>query len=501
MSSKKTKSTLPIVLHTVNVALKSICKSIVKSCADSLPQVLTKSQPLKLKKKNRAPSPFKRIVAIIANATQSFPPKTLFARALLIIVIPLIAVQITAAYAFFNRHWNIIAQNMASSIAAEVNLAIEMMREKPEALPSIVANYKRNLGLTVSLFRGQIIDTEASNARSSSFFTKHLGAMLEEKVKRPFVIDSNPFDNQVVVQLQLAQGVLQTVIPRDRLFSSTTYIFVMWMVGSSILLFSIAALFMRNQVKPLRHLERVAERFGKGQDTTERVDIRGAREVRNAIQAFNRMRRRIFRQMRQRTDMLSCVSHDLRTPLTRIKLQLALARDPRVQDIEDDLKEMEAMIDGYLAFARSEGTEKVASVDLSLLVDALVQGYQRAGNALYCHIEGNFIIAARKNALRRCLDNLLANAHRYGKNVSIIVGKRRENIEILIDDDGPGIPEPYRKEVFKPFFRLESSRNQETGGSGLGLSIARDIARIHGGELTLDDSPQGGLRANLQIPL
>ncbi len=493
MARRKIPSTLQIALRTTSVALKSMVRTASKRAR----------KPFSHKRARRlsTPSRFGRISAILSNAVRAFSPKTLFARALLIIVIPLIAVQITAAYAFFNRHWNIIAQNMASAIAAEVNLAIEMMRGDPEALPEIAMHYEKHLGLSVSIFRAKTIDTTVEREQDLSFFTRHLEAALTEKVKRPFVIDTESFSDQVVVQLQLAQGVLQTVIPRDRLFSSTTYIFVMWMVGSSVLLFSIAALFMRNQVSPLRHLERVAERFGKGQDTTERVDIRGAREVRNAIQAFNRMRRRIFRQMRQRTDMLSCVSHDLRTPLTRIRLQIAMSHDPYVRGIETDLKEMEAMIEGYLAFARSEGTERVASVNLSEMTDALVKGYQRAGSTLYCHIEGQFVITGRKNALRRCLDNLLSNAHRYGKNVSIVVGRRHSNIEVLIDDDGPGIPEPYRKEVFRPFYRLESSRNQETGGSGLGLSIARDIARIHGGELTLDSSPQGGLRANLQIPL
>ena len=442
-----------------------------------------------------------RMRAIVTNALQMLWPKTLFARALLIIVIPLIAVQITATYAFFNRHWTIIAQSMASAIASEMNLALDMMRDDPASLPRLSGVYEKHLNLPLSLFRGQTIDPQSAQAQRFGFFTRHLGKALQEKMKRPFVIDSESFPNQVVVQLQLAEGVLQAVIPRERLFSATTYIFVMWMVGSSVLLFSIAALFMRNQVRPLRHLERIADRFGKGHDTTERIDSRGAREVRNAILAFNRMRRRIFRQMRQRTDMLSGVSHDLRTPLTRIKLQVAMSRDPLVRAIEGDVKEMEAMIEGYLAFARSEGSERVATLDLTALIDKLVRRYQRSGNRLYCHMEGRFVITGRENALSRCLDNLLSNAHRYGNNVSLLVGRRREHIEILVDDDGPGIPDPYRREVFRPFFRLESSRRQETGGIGLGLSIARDIARIHGGDLTLDSSPQGGLRANLQIPV
>ena len=487
--SLSNKSPLAVALRTIGVTIGAMGNVLGRTL---LPPRTRRTLPL---------SRFARLRAIATNALQTLWPKTLFARALLIIVVPLIAVQIAAAYAFFNRHWTIIAQNMASAIASEMNLALDMMRDDPESLPRLSGVYEKHLNLPLSLFRGQTIDPQSAQTQRFGFFTRHLGQALQEKVKRPFVIDTESFSNQVVVQLQLAEGVLQTVIPRERLFSATTYIFVMWMVGSSILLFSIAALFMRNQVRPLRHLERVADQFGKGHDTTERIDSRGAREVRNAIQAFNRMRRRIFRQIRQRTDMLSGVSHDLRTPLTRIKLQVAMSRDPLVRAIEGDVKEMEAMIEGYLAFARSEGSERVASLDLTALIDKLIRRYQRSGSRLYCHMEGRFVIIGRENALRRCLDNLLSNAHRYGNNVSVLVGRRREHIEILVDDDGPGIPNPYRNEVFRPFFRLESSRSQETGGTGLGLSIARDIARIHGGDLTLDSSPQGGLRANLQIPL
>ena len=495
------KSPLSVALRTLGALGNTLGNTLEKTWRKAWRKIWNPALSPRRTRGRAQPSPFVRLKAITTNAMQTLWPKTLFARALLIIVIPLIAVQITAAYAFFNRHWTIIAQSMASTIASEINLALDMMRDNPDSLAQLSGAYEKHLNLPLSLFKGQTIDPQSAQTQRFGFFTRHLGKALQEKVKRPFVIDTESFSNQVVVQLQLAEGVLQAVIPRERLFSATTYIFVMWMVGSSVLLFSIAALFMRNQVRPLRHLERVADSFGKGHDTTERIDSRGAREVRNAIQAFNRMRRRIFRQMRQRTDMLSCVSHDLRTPLTRIRLQVAMSSDPLVRAIEGDVKEMEAMIEGYLAFARSEGNERVATLDLTALIDKLIQRYQRSGNRLFCHMEGHFVITGRENALRRCLDNLLSNAHRYGNNVSVLVGRRRGHIEILIDDDGPGIPNPYRSKVFRPFFRLESSRSQETGGIGLGLSIARDIARIHGGDLTLDSSPQGGLRANLQIPV
>jgi two-component system osmolarity sensor histidine kinase EnvZ len=291
------------------------------------------------------------------------------------------------------------------------------------------------------------------------------------------------------------------LVSRKRIFSSTTYLVYFWAVGTAILLVAVALVFMRNQVRPIRRLAVAAERFGKGQDVPA-FKPEGATEVRQASAAFIQMRERIKRQIEQRTAMLAGVSHDLRTPLTRMKLELAMLGDsPDVASLKQDVQQMERMIEGYLAFARGEGREDVQPVDLGELLRKLAADFRREGAEVDLHVEQPVTLSLRREAIRRCLTNLIGNAHRYGGAVSVRVGKRRGGVEVLVDDDGPGVPPDKREEVFKPFVRLDSSRNFDTGGTGLGLTIARDVARGHGGDLTLDESPTGGLRARLWLPI
>ena len=297
-------------------------------------------------------------------------------------------------------------------------------------------------------------------------------------------------------------GVLSVIAPGSRLFSSTTYIFFLWMIGTSLILLAIAIVFLRNQIRPIRRLAAAVDRFGKEQTMDEEFQVSGATEVRQAASAFNRMRERISRQIRQRTDMLSGVSHDLRTPLTRMRLQLAMLNDDAAaEELNADLLEMEKMIDGYLTFARGEGDETAVSTDLSALVEGAVAGWQRNGTKIDCHVEGKLELPVKRDAMRRCLNNLISNAHRHGDHIWVGAGKRNDSIEITVDDDGPGIPADQRQHVFRPFIRLEESRNPETGGTGLGLAIARDIARSHGGDIHLQESPYGGLRARIHLPI
>jgi two-component system osmolarity sensor histidine kinase EnvZ len=259
---------------------------------------------------------------------------------------------------------------------------------------------------------------------------------------------------------------------------------------------------MRNQVRPIRRLAEAADAFGKGGEMSQDFRIQGATEVRIAATAFNRMRERINRQIRQRTDMLSGVSHDLRTPMTRIKLQLAMLPDsPEIEDLKSDLTEMEQMIEGYLTFARGDGDEKSVETDLCDVIAESVATWRRNGTSIDLHVEDEINLPLKRKAFGRCIDNLIANASKYGDHIWVRAGRRRNDIEIIIDDDGPGIPETERQNVFRPFYRVEESRNRETGGTGLGLAIARDIARAHGGDITLDTSPQDGLRARIRLPV
>ncbi|MGE5766882.1 MAG: ATP-binding protein, partial [Bacteroidota bacterium] len=316
-----------------------------------------------------------------------------------------------------------------------------------------------------------------------------------------FVIDARSVRGHVEIWVELPEGVLRALVTDERLFSSTTYIFILWTIGSSVLLFGIAVVFMRNQVKPIRRLARAAESFGKGQEVRD-FKPEGATEVRQAAAAFINMRDRIKRQIQQRTEMLAGVSHDLRTPLTRMKLQLEMLPDvPEAEYLQADVAEMEHMVEGYLAFARGEGQETPAPSDLGGLLRDVVAQMTRDGRTIDLHIEQDLALPLRRDAMRRCLTNLLANAQRHGRHVAVTAGRRKSRIEVTIDDDGPGIPPERYEDVFKPFFRLDQSRNPATGGIGLGLTIARDVARSHGGDVALEAAPGGGLRARVWLPV
>ena len=254
---------------------------------------------------------------------------------------------------------------------------------------------------------------------------RKLATDMRERVSRPFLIDTTVFKERVIIDVQLPDGVLSVIVPGDRLFSSTTYIFIFWMVGTSLILLTIAIIFLRNQIRPIRRLAAAVDRFGKGESLGEEFQVSGATEVRQAGAAFNRMRERISRQIRQRTDMLSGVSHDLRTPLTRMRLQLAMLTDEAaLEELKADVLEMEKMIDGYLTFARGEGDEPISVTDLNTLIEGSVAGWQRNGTKIDCHIEGEIALPVKADALRRCIDNLISNAVRYGHNVWVSAGKR-----------------------------------------------------------------------------
>jgi two-component system osmolarity sensor histidine kinase EnvZ len=430
-------------------------------------------------------------------------PRTLFARSLMIIVSPLILLQLISAHIFYDRHWDTITRRLSSAIAGDISLVMEELREEQssQGQAELFARAARAFSFDITMLPGAILPNErkpVANARIDHF----LSIALEQRVNRPFLIDTSNFKEEVVVYIQLADSVMRISAPGDRLFSSTTYIFILWMVGSSLILFAIASVFMRNQIRPIRRLARAADSFGKGRPVEEDFRTGGATEVRQAAAAFNLMRERIRRQIRQRTDMLSGVSHDLRTPLTRMKLQLAMLGDgPEIDELKDDVVEMEKMIEGYLTFARGEGDEQAVETDLSSLIEDVVIGWRRNGTVIDAHVEGRLRAWLRPNSVKRCLDNLIANASRYGRHVWVNAGKRSTETEIAIDDDGPGIPEELREDVFRPFFRPDESRNRETGGTGLGLAIARDIARAHGGDIALESSPHGGLRAVIRLPI
>jgi len=430
-----------------------------------------------------------------------FLPKSLLGRSLLIIVIPLVLLQIVSAIIFFGTHWDKVTLRLAKTVAGDAASVITLMRyyPGPENRDWIFRLAAQHMEFRITFDEGKILPNK--QPKPDGVLEEMLSESLKSFVNKPFSIDTTSMERDVVIEIQLADGVLKILTTRKRLFSSTTYVFVIWMVGTSLILFAVAMIFMRNQVKPIRRLAMAADDFGKGR-IAETFKLEGATEVRQAASAFLDMRDRIRRQIAQRTDMLSGVSHDLRTPLTRMKLQLEmLEANEDTEALKEDIGEMERMLEGYLAFARGEGGEKTEATDLSaLLLDVAAQARRRDAH-IDLHTEGRIDADIRPNGFRRCITNLVENAMRYAEHISIRAGIRGEAVEIVIDDDGPGIPEDQRKDVFRPFYRLETSRNQGTGGVGLGLSIARDVIQGHGGEIRLDASPMGGLRVWIRLPL
>jgi len=437
----------------------------------------------------------------ITTSIKRFLPKTLLGRSLLIIVTPLVVLQLVSAAIFFETHWDKVTLRLARGVAGDISAVINLLRRHPnvENRSWIFLVAAENMEMVVSIKDKAVL---SRNSREpSGLMERMLARALKSHVSRPFRIDTDSIDRHVVIDVQLASSVLHVITTRKRMFSSTAYVFVIWMVGTSLILFGLATIFMRNQVKPIQRLAVAAENFGKGRDESG-FKPEGASEVRQAASAFLAMRERILRHIGQRTDMLAGVSHDLRTPLTRMKLQLEmLGNNKGAYELKADVAEMEHMLDGYLTFARGEGTEKQIATDLTALLEEAAAQARRKGGIVDLHTEGRLTVQLRPHAFKRCLTNLMDNAMRFAEHVSVRAGKRDDAIEITVDDDGPGIPEDQREEVFRPFYRIEGSRNPGTGGVGLGLTIARDVVRGHGGDITLSQSPNGGLRARLRVPL
>lgn len=433
---------------------------------------------------------------------KSYTPRGLFSRTILIFVIPAILVQLVTTFVFYNRHWETIARRLTSNLAGDIVFIANEIdgTENKSERERFMTLARQHLLLDVILSPGvKIIPSlpgEFQRLEDGLLF-----AELDQRLRRDFQLDLKGDENYIIVKIQLHDSALTIAANRKRLFSVTTDLVIFWMVASSILLFGIAALFMRNQIRPIRKLAEAAEKLGKGQEVSD-LKPSGAREVRQATFAFRIMRDRIRRQIQQRTDMLSGISHDLRTPLTRLRLELAmLQKSPAIEGMQADLDEMEKMIESYLAFAKGDHGEEPQVVQLQPLVEDAAQSVKHMGTPIKLHPLPDTELLLRADAMRRCLGNLIGNACRYGKKVEISGVRQNQAVEIRIEDDGPGIPANQREEVFKPFRRLEESRNSETGGIGLGLTIARDIARGHGGDVMLSQSPLGGLRATLRLPL
>jgi two-component system osmolarity sensor histidine kinase EnvZ len=334
-----------------------------------------------------------------------------------------------------------------------------------------------------------------------SLLDSALSNELRKQIGKPFWIDTVGKSALVEIRVQLDDAVMRVFARRSAAYASNAQIFLIWMVGTACVLLFIAIIFLRNQIKPILRLADAAESFGKGREVPN-FRPRGAREVRRAANAFIEMKARVERAMEQRTAMLAGVSHDLRTVLTRFKLELALIGDsPEVEAMKKDIDEMARMLEAYLAFARGDLGEQPEPTDMAAFLEELRLDAERNGHKATVIFHGPQIVTVRPAAFKRCLGNLVSNAARFAKSIAITGQRDHRWLTVTIDDDGPGIPQAMRDDVFKPFLRLDDARNQDEGGTGLGLAIARDIARSHGGDITLGDSPLGGLRATVRVPV
>ena len=441
-----------------------------------------------------------RIRFPFGSSIKRFMPQTLMGRSLIIILVPLIVVQAVALQIFYGSHLNLVSRRLSSAVSGEIRYVVDLMERYPGVDNEvwILDNAHDRFGLDMTFDRGGVMKP-ALRENVLGPMDDDLAIALNDAFRTPHSMDWTSDPRVVFIQIQLPDGVLNVAAPRKRLYTGTIFLFVGWIVGSAALLFLIAALFMRNQVRAIRRLATAAEAFGMGRDIPP-IRPEGAIEVRQAALAFNRMQERIRRFLTQRTDMLAGVSHDLRTPLTRLRLALAMLphQDELQQDISEmtaDLAEMEGMIGGYLAFARGEGTEQAEPIDLAVMLEEVAAGARRGGADVTVDTAETLTLPLRVNAVKRAITNLVDNARRHARHVSLATQQLGRSVIVTIDDDGPGIPADRRESVFRPF------ESDVKGGTGLGLTIARDIVRAHGGDIVLEQSPLGGLRASVRLPL
>ncbi|MDB9771764.1 ATP-binding protein [Alphaproteobacteria bacterium] len=429
-------------------------------------------------------------------------PKSLFGRMLAIILVPIILVQIISVSIFYERHWDWVSRHMSKSLAEDLGLLIDELGNTPSNDQRALSASRARQYFDIIFYwldKGILKPNQSFDLRFKNF-----RAALQTRIKEPFYLSTIENSSQFYVDIQLANGIVRMNIDNKRLFVPTGITFIIWSIGSSIILFSIAILFLRRQVRPIIRLANAARQIGFGREVSN-YNIEGATEIRLAGRAFQAMRHRINKQISERTSLLAGVSHDLKTPLTRMRLQLEMldTNQDIKTDFENELLELENMIDGYLEFTRNDREEEMVDASLFKLLQQAAKSSDPDGNYIFITSppERLPVFPIQVQSIRRALINLLTNSIRYAGKTNVQIQIFDDHSEIIIDDNGPGIPRDKREEVVLPFTRLENSRNIKTGGTGLGLSIAKNAALSHGGELILEDSPLGGLRVRFLLPL
>ena len=424
-------------------------------------------------------------------------PKRLFYRSLIIVATPIILLQVTISIVFFDSLWIKTNKGMTNSLVSEIYTFTQAYKnEKDYNKQNLTDLYYQNFQLNINFIENEKIP-EIKKERWFSPIDRTLRRELKAKFNQ-YWFDTTTYKDLIDIKIAHQNGIFEIILPKERVTNSSARIFALWITLPAFLLIFIAILFLKNQTKPIVNLARVAEKFGKGEHVEE-LRPSGALEIRQASYEFDRMRRRITRHLKQRSEMLSGISHDLRTPLTRLKLQLAFLKDKKIEKkMQIDIDEMEKMLNEYLQFSRSQFNEITETVEINKLINELISRYE--GKKISFSQEEKIYFDGRINSLKRCFNNLINNALKYGDEINISLKKSLNNIILFVDDNGPGIPNNEKENVLKPFYKIDKSRNETKSGVGLGLSIASDIIRSHGGNLSLMESPQKGLRVKISLP-
>ena len=436
-----------------------------------------------------------------ARWLSSIMPKGLYARSLIIIITPVVLLQAIVAFVFMERHFQVVTARLTAAVVADIAAVIDVIETYPQDADfrQIDRIAKDRLGLNVAVLPPEPLPP----AGPKPFFDQldqTFSREITQQIGKPFWIDTVGRSNLVEIRIQLDSHVLRVFARRSQTYASNSLIFISWMVGTSVVLLAIAIIFLRNQIRPILQLASAVDDFGKGRAVPD-FRPRGAREGRRATGASHEMRPGAARQIAQRPAMRAGVSHDLRTILTRFRLQLALIEDSAdVDALKKDVDDMNRMLEGYLAFARGDSGEATAETDIDVLLREIGREVKVSGHELRMTFTGEPVVKVRPQGFKRCIVNLVKNACRHAETVAVTGAHEAGLLTITVDDDGPGVPVEEREAIFRPFYRLDEARNIDESGTGLGLSIARDIARSHGGDITLDASPLGGLRVTVTIP-
>ncbi len=424
-------------------------------------------------------------------------PTTLIGRSIIIIFVPIIIIVLITSFVFYQTSWSIISKRLTESVAADINVLVKLIKSDLTDNAINIANQDFKMKINI------INDKELSSSKfslNSGILSNRLNQSLSN-LKKKFDYDLSNLEEGVLIYIQIEEDILEIVVDKDRLYSESAFVFLLWMIFASIILFFMSYFLMSRQLRPLKRLAIIAETFGRGLDAPD-IKIAGAYEIRQTANAFNQMRTRIKRFLKQRTEMLAGVSHDLRTPLTRMKLQISLMKDEKAKsELEVDVNEMTSMLDSYVSFVKTESPEPIETIIINELIGDIVKTVESNSVKLAINEKNNIQTSGRQIQLKRAFNNIIDNSIRYAKKIEIILYTNEKDCVIEFNDDGEGIPKDKYEDVFKPFFTLDPSRNKLKGESGLGLTITRDIIRSHGGDVKLSESNLGGLQLKVLLPL